>query len=272
MLTGARRGRWCARVGPMMTLGEKGGASVAPLFPPLATSVAWPSDLAQGRPPSSIAGPRLAPSKDAQREAAKRIDRFYEVAEPVWVACNMLWIFVCCVAPAIVFWRGLAGTWPALLITGLAILGFILVTFWHAHRGLYPDASDERRSKTLLMGVSPLGAIRAVDYLSHRALAGTDPIIAAIALCPRDEAVRLARWLYFVPDHRDAGLRQFLESSDLWDEVVAPPHAGETGATAFCPRCHAQYVRADGTCSDCSGVELVKWAPGAPTPSAVLSA
>jgi hypothetical protein len=29
------------------------------------------------------------------------------------------------------------------------------------------------------------------------------PLVAAVALCPRDEAVRLARWLYFAPDGQD---------------------------------------------------------------------
>ncbi len=90
---------------------------------------------------------------------------------------------------------------------------------------------------------------------------GGAPLVAAMALCPRAGSVRLARWLYFAPADRDDSLRRFLEASDLWPEVVAPPDEGEAGATAFCPRCHAQYVRPDGTCSDCSGVALVRRRP-----------
>jgi hypothetical protein len=250
VLTGARRGGWRVRVGPMLTLGGKGGASMAPLLPPLAT-------VALCHPPTSSSDPELL-SKGAQKAAAKRIDLFFDSVDAVWISCNTLWIFVWSVAPAIVFWRGLAGTWRGLLLSGLGILGCILFTYWRAHRALYPDARAERRSQTILMGVSPLGAIRAVDHLSHRLLADTHPMVAAMALCPRAESVRLARWLYFAPDQRDESLRRFLEAAGLWSDVVAPPGAGEAGATAFCPRCHAQYVRSDGTCSDCSGVMLVR--------------
>jgi hypothetical protein len=267
VLTGARRGRWRVCIGPMLTLGGKGGASVAPLLPPLATPVAWPGDVA--RLASLAGGPAAALSKKAQNEVVDRIDRFYEVVEPLRVACNSLWIFVFGLAPVIVFWRGLAGTWPELLLLGLAFLGFTLVVFWRGHRRLYPEARGERRSKTILMGVSPLGAIRAADHLSHRLLAGAHPLVAAVALCPREEAVRLARWLYFAPDGQDPDVRRYLESSDLWDAVAAPPRLEEMGAAAFCPRCHAQYVRASGECSDCAGVGLVKRAEAPALPAVI---
>lgn len=263
VLTGARRGRWRAHVGPMLALGGKGGASIASLLPPLATAAAC-------QPPGSLNGSADVLSKGAQKAATARIDKFFEVADLAWIGCNTLWVFVWLLAPAIVYWRGLAGTWLRLLVTGFAILGFVLWTYWRAHRALYPDGLAERRSHTILMGVSPLGAIRAVDHLSHRLLVDTHPLVAAMALCPRPGSVRLARWLYFAPAHRDDALRRFLEANDLWSDVVAPPDAGEAGATAFCPRCHAQYVRSDGMCSDCSGVALVTWAPAAPT--SVLSA
>lgn len=253
VLSGARRGRWRARVGPMLTLGGKGGASIAPLLPPLATAaLCHPS-------PSSDAD---LLSSGTQKAAAKRIEQFFEAAGPVWIGCNTMWVFVWCLAPAIVFFRGLAGTWRGLLVSGLGILGFILLTYWRAHRALYPEAKAERHSHVMLMGVSPLGAIRAVDHLSYRLLAETHPLVAAMALCPPAERVRLGRWLYFAPDHRDESLRRVLEATGLWSDVVAPPDTGEAGATAFCPRCHAQYVRSAGTCSDCSGVMLVR-GPGA---------
>jgi hypothetical protein len=248
VLSGSRRGRWRARVGPMLTLGGKGGASIAPLLSPLATA-------APCHP--STSGDADILSKSAQKAAAKRIDLFFDSARPVWIGCNAMWMFVWCLAPAIVFFRGLAGTWRELLLIGVGILGFILVTYLRAHRRLYPEAKAERRSHAMLMGVSPLGAIRAVDHLSYRLLAEMHPLVAAMALCPRAESVRLARWFYFAPDHNDDGLRRFLEQAGLWSDVTAPPEAGEAGATAFCPRCHAQYVRPDGTCSDCSGIDLV---------------
>lgn len=258
VLAGARRGRWRAHVGPMLALGGKGGASMASLLPPLATAAAC-------QLPGSLNDSADVLSKGAQKAAAARIDKFFEAADPVWISCNTLWVFVWILAPAIVYFRGLAGTWFGLLATGLGILGFILWTYWRAHRALYPDGFAERRSHTILMGVSPLGAIRAVDHLSHRLLAHTHPLVASMALCPRAESVRLARLLYFGAAQRDDALRRFLEAGDLWSDVVAPPDAGEAGATAFCPRCHAQYVRSDGTCADCSGVALVRWASGTPT-------
>ena len=162
---------------------------MASLLPPLATAAAC-------QLPGSLNDSADVLSKGAQKAAAARIDKFFEAADPVWIACNTLWVFVWVLAPAIVYFRGLAGTWFGLLATGLGILGFILWTYWRAHRALYPDGLAERRSHTILMGVSPLGAIRAVDHLSHRLLAHTHPLVAAMALCPRAESVRLARLLY----------------------------------------------------------------------------
>jgi hypothetical protein len=250
LLTGLRKKRWRARVGPMLAMGRKGGFSMIPPWPPLSTATSWPGAMSIERGIDLDLSPRV------RKEAAKTIERFYSVAEPLWIGSNAFWIFLFCVAPAIVYWRGLAATWPTLLLCGLAILGFILHMFWRAYGALFPDAAADRRSKTLLMGLSPLGAIRAVDHLAWRLLAGIHPLVAAVELCDRADAVRLARLMYFGPPNRDERIRRFLEQSDLWDAVVAAP-AGEPGATAFCPRCHAQYIRADGECSDCSGVVLV---------------
>ena len=249
-LTGVRRRRWRAHIGPMLALGRRGGMSVAPILPPLATAATWPAASASSDQP--------APSFSAKnrREAAAAVDRFYKAAEPVWIGANTLWIFLFVAAPAVVYWRGLAATWPTLLLSGLVILAFTLYAFWTAHAELFPGGRSERREKTILMALSPLGAVRAVDQLSWRFFAGTHPLVAALELCDRREAVRLARWMFFAAP--DAALQRFLEDCDLWHAVTSPPDADEPGAATFCPRCHAQYTRDSGDCSDCAGVGLVQ--------------
>jgi hypothetical protein len=249
-LTGVRRRRWRAHVGPMLALGRQGGMSVAPLLPPLATPTAWPAaSITPSQPASAL-------SAKSRKEAAAATDRFYKVAEPVWIGGNTLWVYLFVAAPAVVYWRGLAATWPTLLLSGLVILAFTLYAFWTAHAELFPGGRAERREKTILMALSPLGAVRAVDHLSWRLLAGTHPLVAAVELCDRGDAVRLARWMYFAAP--DAALQRFLQECDLWEAVTSPPDAGEPGASTFCPRCHAQYSRDSGECSDCAGVGLVQ--------------
>jgi hypothetical protein len=249
-LTGVRRRRWRVHIGPMVALGRRGGISIVPLLPPLATPTVWPAaSTAPGQPAALL-------SAKSRKEASAAADKFYEAAEPVWIGANTLWVFLFAIAPAVVYWRGLAATWPTLLLSGLVILAFTLYAFWTAHAELFPGGRAERREKTILMALSPLGAVRAVDHLSHRLLAATHPLVAAVELCDRSELVRLARWMYFAAP--DAALRRLLEDCDLWQAVISPPECGEPGAATFCPRCHAQYSRDTGECSDCAGVGLVQ--------------
>jgi hypothetical protein len=244
VLTGARPRRWRARVGPLVALGRKGGVVLAPLLPPLATVADWP-----GLPDADL-------SRTALKRATKKAELFFDAAEPVWISSNTLWLYLFCIAPAAVVWRGIAATWPALLVVGLALVAFTLVGFWQAHRDLYPEAASERRSKTLLMAVSPFGAIRAVDHLSRRLFTDTHPLVAAQALCRTEDAVSLARLLYFSPRAGDPAVREFLETCELWDRVAAPPRELDAATIAYCPRCHTQYVRSLAACADCGGVAL----------------
>jgi hypothetical protein len=248
VLTGVWRGRWRARLGPAFTVGSKGGAFLAPLLPPLATLADWPSPAAASRDATL--------SRKAVKEAAKRLDVFFETAGPVWISCNALWLFLFVITPPVVVWRGLASTWPVLILLLVGFLALILAGFWQAHAALYPEARAERRSKTLLMAVSPLGAIRAVDHLARRVLVECHPLVAAQALCGEAATVRLARWIYFAPGGADPALKSFLQACDLWSVVNAPPQPPEPASIAFCPRCHAQYVRMVEACADCRSVAL----------------
>jgi hypothetical protein len=266
VLTGARPGRWRARVGPLVALGRKGGVVLAPLLPPLATLADWPAL-------SGVEGAgrtdRAPLSRKALETAKKRVELFIDAAEPVWISCNALWLFLFCITPAVVVARGIAASWIALLVVGLALLAFTLLGFWQAHRDLYPDAAPERRSKTLLMALSPLGAIRAVDHLSRRLFRDTHPLVAAQALCRTEDAVNLARLVYYAPRERDREVREFLEACKLWDRVAAPPRDLDSATIAYCPRCHTQYVRSLAACADCGGVALQRPAPELRTPAPI---
>ena len=68
---------------------------MASLLPPLATAAAC-------QPPGSLNDSADVLSKGAQKAAAARIDKFFEAADPVWIGCNTLWVFVWVLAPAIV--------------------------------------------------------------------------------------------------------------------------------------------------------------------------
>jgi hypothetical protein len=225
----------------------------------------------------------LAARLDAARVVA-RLEAFKLAARlPSLTAAAIFgWVFLA--TPLFIGSLGLALTWPWLLIGLVLLCGLNAALFFRAHRRLYPERDDERFAHLLMALLFPPAGMRARDLLSRPLLETFHPLAVAKELCPATEfddlAGRVVRelrhprpprsglavealsvWSGFHESLRQA-VEQFLVRHGLSpDQFTVPPTPSDPECRSYCPRCHAQFVRVDGGCSDC-GVALARF-PGA---------
>ncbi|MCA9116328.1 MAG: hypothetical protein KDA79_14680 [Planctomycetaceae bacterium] len=173
----------------------------------------------------------------------------------------------------------LGAGWLYWLLTGLS--------FFRAHRKLYPAARSERRRRLLMLMFSPAVAMRSRDLLARPLLAGYHPLTAAAALCRPEELSRFAREellkLKFplaeeqpVPAVARGELSQeecrerlvqrleeclAAEGIDPGQLLAAPEQ--DPDGRSYCPRCSRQSVEPAGHCPDCVEIELLPFPPAA---------
>ncbi len=179
------------------------------------------------------------------------------------------WVFI--LSPLLVYHFGFAPMFWILAVVTL-LLELVVVTFFAmGHSFLYPDAKAVRRVECVKMILCPPIAMRAGDALALPLFAGFHPFAVAAAFdslktC-RPMLRRVIQDLRF-PQHasgdsagRVAQLQQLAswlkERGEDVEALVRPEFAPNHGFRGYCPRCLTGYTRADGTCSDCPGVELV---------------
>lgn len=164
---------------------------------------------------------------------------------------------------------------------GIGVLsGFVTaIATWRAHARLEPRDGSSRLGRALMITVCFPVAFRARASLGRDALGLMHPAAAAAAGLLSSKAAReflgatLRRWR-----HRSAPppagsddqiqlaaaaevvAKQILAAArklDLDEPVLnAPPRLDDPSIQSWCPRCHATYVHASGTCTDCPGVPL----------------
>ncbi len=207
-----------------------------------------------------------------------RLDEVRRVARPVRVASAVAFAWLV-VAPAVALRFGLVATWLPLIVAWAAIAPPLTVLFFRAHKRLHPAAGEERFARVLTVCLSPPEAARAADTLDAHALDGFHPALVAQVLGDdatfREVAGEHLRRLRHPPtfehgvgDETRATVRAFearllgaLEAHlraagvDPQSLLAAPP-ALEEGMRAYCPRCLAQNLMAEGDCPDCPGVAL----------------
>lgn len=210
-----------------------------------------------------------------------RLGSFRTVSRLPGILASVLLVFVFFLAPLVIWWLGVMMAWPWLL-GGLVILSAVnSIGFLRAHRRLHPDLEDERFAHFLMVLLFPPAAMRTGDMLSRPLLEPFHPLAAASELCRPEEfealACRVACGLRYPatrPASTTAGagavwgwhdramaraVEGLLVQHDLsLDQLVAPPAQADAGSRSYCPRCHAQFTRETGTCSDC-GVGLASF-------------
>jgi hypothetical protein len=160
----------------------------------------------------------------------------------------------------IVLQLGLAFTWRALLLVLIALTAPVVVTFYRAHRTLYPDDREDRVTRAVTMALAPVGAVRGLDAIAWDVVTGFDPLAVTAVACDRPTFVREARRARF--DAKRAGdaslhsIERLIDRMNVREEVLRP--VSEDPATqSYCPRCGNQYVARSGSCADCDEVSLV---------------
>ncbi len=211
----------------------------------------------------------------------KRIEEAQPKLKRLRVLAHLLFTSLFVGLPVALFGIGLSRCWPIVLAVLLAQTIAQSVLFVRAHKTLFgDDRDDDRFTQQLTMLVAMPAAIRAHDCLTMNLLAETHPLAAARALCSPEDFRELARRALL--DQRFPRLPMFssenagangteacwrgalLEATEKFlrdeglnlEELLAPPAPGDPGNRSFCPRCRAQFVTADGACTDCGGRAL----------------
>jgi hypothetical protein len=245
VLSGSRIGAFRAQRGPALEVREGKGFFFTSPLPPFHYAFECPLLL----------NPE-GPAKRAKRTAIHQLaTQVISLARPLRLLGQGLWLYVFAIMPATIAMFGLLVVWIPLLVILLVWLAAIVITFRRSWQRLRPDARSGWRGSGALMVLSPLGAIRAADRLTRCAFADVSGLHLASVLATPEEFCRLARLTYFdataeTDDVVRSDVERLVDALRLRPAFAGPP-ARESGMLGFCRRCHAQVLRATGTCPDC---------------------
>jgi hypothetical protein len=208
---------------------------------------------------------------------------FHSPARPLRILTNALFVLVFVIAPVLIGFIGLSHVWFGLLLV-LLVLTITTATFFaRLHRKLWPAATDERFTQTLILALAPATTMRAHDIASRLLLETFHPLAVAKKLFRPEQFLPFARRLLL--DLRNPALptcpnlqppaiateqffRQvYLETVEAWltenkiapNELCRPPAPADESCHAYCPRCEAQFTTTTGHCADCGGLPLVSF-------------
>ena len=208
-----------------------------------------------------------------QAQAAKR--KFQLAAWSLRMPCNAVFILSFLWVP-LLYWQFGTESWRLWVGVGSLYVMTVLVAFtWRSvARRCFPKRKASRWGEALHIALMPMHAIRALDLISVESMAGLHPLVVAAAVLPREDLTSLAsrtlrEWKYkpatdplhevvpIVLPRLEACCKRLKLSLD---GLVAPP-ARQGSAASFCPRCHAQFTRAEATCEQCGGLATHAWPP-----------
>ena len=215
-------------------------------------------DVSLGRPRVIAWGSLLPPldpvmiAEGDRFDAAAAADRHSHLRAEVWpirALANLLFVVMAVLLPGAVI-----APWdwyrPATIFMIVGGLWFALaVATVIASRRVFPDA--ESRPAVAATLLSPISAVRVVDVFARRLLAAWHPVVVAQVFCSRRDYLATARAACFSnPAGPAPPLVAFLRAAGDWEDVQAAPDA-ESGCTAFCPGCHAQFGGGASECPEC---------------------
>jgi len=216
----------------------------------------------------------------SKMEAVARFEQAMCLSRDVRWAGTVFFLFLYILTPLFAATYGLSN-----LVIPVAASMFLMATvtachYAWAHRKLYPLSRNERWSNVVKMVLCPPVAIRAGDLLSVEAVVGFHPVVIAHILLgdnavnlfrkiSRDlhyqlrhghtdaNAIEIATW--FATAERNAiGAYLKKECGITFSDLLIPP-VWDGVATAYCPRCSAQFSVSDGECPDCPAVLKIQF-------------
>ncbi|MGH7973260.1 MAG: hypothetical protein ACREIC_31465, partial [Limisphaerales bacterium] len=216
------------------------------------------------------------------RSVAQRWQEFTHAATPLRLLTNGLFVYLFIAVPLSIRQFGLSGSWPVLLAVLVAFTVTIAVAFRRLHLVFFPEGEEERFTHFLIVLLSPVSAVRALDLLSRPLLERFHPLAVAENFCKprqfRDFAAAVLRELRHPglptsPTGEPRAAETEASWRKLWlsevesflrkhglspEELMRPPLLTEPGCVSYCPRCLAQFTSPTGVCQDCGGVALLR--------------
>lgn len=182
---------------------------------------------------------------------------------PLVLATTLHLMSVIAVTSALVFNQ--VGRWQYLVGLLATTWLYAILRFYRAHKALRPEARSERRTRTLMYFLSPVGVIKAVDFITKERLADHHWLAALEALGSDEQAQTALRTTKHELDH--PGDRTWtsddpsakaaqVEFRALVSEILAPRvkevvHAKDDEIVVRCPACGAGYTKLVTKCFDC---------------------
>lgn len=163
------------------------------------------------------------------------------------VVCVAVFVALFAAAPALSWQFGFARIGLLVIAAFLLMNVVVSLLFFRAHKRIDPTDRTHRWVHGLVMLVATPSAIRAADQATRHALRDCDPLAVAAQVAGASDPVvkRMLRELAHPPGPRYEAARR----AGLTHVEEPPPRTA--GATAYCPRCLAQYGGERGECADC---------------------
>jgi hypothetical protein len=245
----------------------------------------------------------IAASDEAQRGDAiiKQLDRWTDrtaaaerLAEVMRMSTSLRWsafnLFVLAflLGPALYFCPWHVPVLSVALYFAMAIMlwAFTVWDYGSSRKQLLGETFSQRFRHAGILLVSPGSAMRSGESLFRFALAAYHPLTAAAVLCSKPRLQDIARVMLLAIEHPlasevpadpaaarvDAWFRKkvskrlgnALRQAEVDTGVLLQPPKPFDDSKSYCPRCHSQFVMAEGTCADCSGIPLVPYVSGTP--------
>ena len=167
-----------------------------------------------------------------------------------WLHVLALTAFVAlfAIAPALSWHFGFAQIGLMVIAAFVVINVTIAIAFFRAHKRIDRNDRSHRWVHAIVMCFATPSAIRAADQATRRVLRELDPLAVAAQVAGKDDPMfkQMLREIAHPPTERyEAAKRAGFKH-------VEEPPPPTTGASAYCPRCLAQYGGERAECVDCA--------------------
>ena len=215
--------------------------------------------------------------------AAERFAELKKLSDPLRISGFTLFVLAFIVGPAL-YYSPWPPSWPAVIIYFVMLFSTWMLTVWDyaaCRKRLLGEKFSARFRHMGMLLLSPASAMRSSEVLLRNGLAAFHPLAAAAALCTKDRFAALARPMMLALEHPKPGevpsdpaacridawfrkkllkrLNALLRRVEIDPAELLRPAEPLSDSRSYCPRCHNQFVLAEGTCPDCGGLALVAY-------------
>ena len=223
---------------------------------------------------------------DRWTDSAAVTERFAELKKliaPLRLSGSTLFMLAFVLGPVLYYspWRPAR---PAAIIYFIVLFSTWMLAVWDyaiCRQQLLGERFSARWRHTGMLMLSPASAMRSSESLLRHGMAEFHPLAVAAALTTKARFAALARPMLLalenpIPDEVpvapdacriDAWFRKkllkrlhsLLRRVQIDPAELLRPAAPLGESRSYCPRCHNQFVLAEGSCSDCKGMGLVAY-------------